>query len=60
MNKPDKLYRKIKRLSIEIAKLSASKDERKEWWGDDTNLGYLPFKIQKKLAKFTNWLQKNL
>ena len=60
MNKPDKLYRKIRRLSMEIARLSAAEDERKEWWGFDTNIGDLPMEIQKKLSKFIDWYRKNI
>ena len=58
MNKADKIYKKVLALSRDIAALSAYKDTHGEWWGHDTNLGNLPYEIQKKLSKYTDYLQK--
>lgn len=52
----NKIDRKIKNLSRQLASLSAHEFEKNNWWGDDTQLGDLPFEIQKKLARFTDWL----
>lgn len=56
MNKADKVFRKIRSLSHEIATLSAYKDNHGEWWGMDTTVGKLPDDIQKMLAEYTDWI----
>jgi len=59
MKNADKLYRKIRKLSFEIAEESASYDpNNKCWWGNDTDIGDLPDRIQKRLAKFVDWLDE--
>lgn len=59
MKKEDKIFRKIRKLSVEVAELSAYKDEGEgDWWGKDTNLGNLTFDIQKMLSKFVNFISE--
>ena len=55
----NRLDRKIERLARKIANFSAYKDEEGVWWGMDTDLGDLPFKIRKELAKFADWIIQN-
>lgn len=53
----DRLFNKMRRLSIKIAKFSAYKDDYGSWWGHDTDLETnLPLDIQKELAKFADWI----
>jgi hypothetical protein len=56
----EKLYRKIRQLSEEIAVLSAHtySDNENSWRGTDMPIGNLPFKIQKKLARFIDWYER--
>jgi len=58
-NFADKLDKKIQKLSRKIANLSAHEFENGSWWGDDTELGDLPFEIRKELAKFSDWILQN-
>ena len=56
MNYANKLNRKIEKTALEIAKESASFDpEAKCWWGHDTDIGDLPFRIKKKLSALIDW-----
>ena len=53
MKKSKRLLKKIDQLAENIAKLSAIKDERdNSWWGNDTELGNLPFYIKEKIMVF--------
>jgi len=61
MNKLDRIVmERIKKLSRELANLSAHEFEKNNWWGHDTQLGDLPLDIQKKLSKFADWLTKKV
>lgn len=55
----NKLNKKTKRLSLEIASLSAYRDGKGEWWGNrPAPLGDLQHDIQKLLTKFADWQDK--
>jgi hypothetical protein len=60
MNMPDKIHRKIIRLSKEITSISCIEGDAVQntevWYGMDTSLGDVPFEVQKKLSKFYDWI----